>query len=64
MILGHFQRPDERLDGLVQVLQRREETITASGLSQRFTKEAADYLNLIPMGLDESAPMAPWAVPG
>ena len=33
LILGHLERPDERVDGLVQVLQRREETIRASGLS-------------------------------
>lgn len=44
LILGHLERPDERIDGLVQVLQRREETITASGLSQRFTEEAADLM--------------------
>ncbi len=38
MIFG-IQRPDERMDGLVQVLQRRQETLTASALSQRFGRK-------------------------
>jgi hypothetical protein len=38
LILGWLQQPDERLDGFTQLLQRREVSITASGLSQRFTK--------------------------
>ena len=37
LILGWLQRADERLEGLVQILERREVSITASGLSQRFT---------------------------
>src|SRR5580700_849100 len=37
LILGWLQQPDERVEGLVQILGRREVTITASGLSQRFT---------------------------
>src|SRR5215471_16496467 len=44
LIFGWLQRPDERLDGLVQILGRREVAITASGLCQRFTKEAATFL--------------------
>src|SRR6266700_6178733 len=32
LILGWLQRPDERVEGLVQILQRREVSITASGL--------------------------------
>lgn len=44
LILGWLQRPDERVEGLVQLLGRREVTITASGLSQRFTQEAALFL--------------------
>src|SRR2546427_8700561 len=38
LILGWLQRPDERVEGLVQILQRREVSITASGLCQRFTE--------------------------
>ena len=44
LILGWLQRADERLEGLVQILERREVSITASGLSQRFTPEAASFL--------------------
>ncbi len=44
LILGWLQRPDERVEGLVQILQRREVSITASGLCQRFTQEAAIFM--------------------
>jgi Transposase DDE domain len=44
LILGWLQQPDERLEGFTQILQRREVSITASGLSQRFTKEAATFM--------------------
>jgi hypothetical protein len=44
LILGWLQRPDERLEGFTQILERREVSITASGLSQRFTKEAATFM--------------------
>jgi len=44
LILGWLQQPDERLDGFTQLLQRREVSITASGLSQRFTQEAALFM--------------------
>ena len=44
LILGWLQRPDERLEGIAQILERREVTITASGVCQRFTKEAAAFL--------------------
>jgi hypothetical protein len=44
LILGWLQRPDERLSGFTQILQRREVSITASGLSQRFTQEAATFM--------------------
>lgn len=44
LILGWLQQPAERVEGLVQILGRREVTITASGLCQRFTKEAALFL--------------------
>jgi hypothetical protein len=44
LILGWLQRPDERVEGFVQILGRREVKMTASGLCQRFTKEAATFL--------------------
>ena len=44
LIFGWLQRPDERVEGFVQILGRREVRITASGLCQRFTKEAATFL--------------------
>jgi len=44
MILGWFQQADERLEGFTQILERREVSITASGLSQRFTEEAAIFM--------------------
>lgn len=44
LILGWLQQPDERVDGFVQILGRRQVRITASGLCQRFTKEAALFL--------------------
>jgi len=44
LILGWLQRRDERLEGFTQILERREVSITASGLSQRFTKEAATFM--------------------
>ena len=44
LIFGWLQRADERLEGLVQILERREVSITASGLSQRFSKKAATFM--------------------
>src|SRR5262245_18562018 len=44
LILGWLQRPEERVEGFVQILGRREVTITASGLCQRFTPAAATFL--------------------
>lgn len=44
LILGWLQRPDERVEGFVQILGRREVRITDSGLCQRFTQEAATFL--------------------
>jgi hypothetical protein len=44
LIFGWLQRPDERVEGFVQILGRREVSITASGLCQRFTQEAATFL--------------------
>src|SRR5437762_12296791 len=47
LILGWLQQPDERLEGFTQILQRREVSITASGLSQRFTQEAAIFMQRV-----------------
>ena len=47
LILGWLQEPEITLDGLTQVLQRREVSISASGLSQRFTEEAATLLQRV-----------------
>lgn len=47
LILGWLQHPDERLCGFTQILQRRDVSITASGLSQRFTKEAATFMQRV-----------------
>src|SRR5437868_3628827 len=44
LILGWLQRPDERVEGFAQILERREVSITASGISQRFTQEAATFM--------------------
>src|SRR5579864_8447164 len=55
LIFGWLQRPDERIEGLVQILGRREVTITASGLCQRFTKEAAIFLQRLLELLAEQA---------
>jgi hypothetical protein len=43
LIFGWLQEPQISLDGLIQVLGRREVTLTSSGLSQRFTKECATF---------------------
>src|SRR5438067_12053861 len=47
LILGWLQEPETTLDGLTQVLERREVSISASGLSQRFTPEAASLLQRV-----------------
>src|SRR5579863_4857613 len=47
LIFGWLQEPEITLDGLTQVLQRREVSITASGLTQRFTPEAALVLQRV-----------------
>ena len=47
LIFGWLQEPEITLDGLTQVLQRREVSITASGLTQRFTPEAAWVLQRV-----------------
>src|SRR5436305_15012039 len=47
LILGWLQEPEITLDGLTQVLERREVSISASGLSQRFTPEAATLLHRV-----------------
>jgi len=47
LLLGWLQEPEIAYDGLAQVLGRREVSITASGLSQRFTPEAAALLQRV-----------------
>ena len=47
LILGWLQEPEITLDGLTQVLERREVSIWAPGLSQRFTPEAATLLQRV-----------------
>jgi hypothetical protein len=54
LILGWLQRPDERVEGFVQLLERREVSISASGLSQRFTQAAATFLQQILERLSEA----------
>ena len=44
LIFGWLQEPDVSLDGLTQIAARREVTISASGLCQRFTEAAARFL--------------------
>src|SRR5260370_12644299 len=44
LIFGWLGQPEITLDGLTQVAGRREVQITASGLCQRFTRQAADFL--------------------
>src|SRR2546422_2818925 len=47
LILGWLQEPEITLDGQTQVLERREGSISASGLSQRATPEAATLLQRV-----------------
>src|SRR5207302_7187175 len=47
LILGWLQEPEITLDGLTQVLERREVSISAPGLSQGFTPEAATLLQRV-----------------
>jgi len=47
LMFGWLQEPEITLDGLTQVLQRREVSISGSGLSQRFTAEAAALLQRV-----------------
>jgi hypothetical protein len=47
LILGWLQEPEITLDGQTQVLERREVSISASGLSQRFTPQAASLLQRV-----------------
>src|SRR2546421_11932919 len=47
LILGWLQEPEITLDGQTQVLERREVSISASGLSQRFTPAAATLLQRV-----------------
>ena len=44
MIFSYWQDPHTTMEGLTQILQRREVTISAAGLSERFTPQAAAFL--------------------
>ncbi len=44
LIFGWLQEPEVTLEGLTQILQRRAVTISGPGLSQRFTSEAAQFM--------------------
>ncbi len=47
LIFGWLQDPDISLEGLCQVMGRREGALTASGLCQRFTPESAEFFRRI-----------------
>jgi hypothetical protein len=53
LIFGWLQEPQARLSGLAQMFERREVSISASGLSQRFTEEAATFMHHLLMRLVE-----------
>jgi hypothetical protein len=59
LILGWLQQSDERVEGFVQLPGRREVAITASGLSQRFTPEAATFLQRLSEGNRQAEAMGP-----
>jgi len=44
LIFGWLQEPEVTIDGLTQILQRREVTISGPGLSQRFTPQSAHFM--------------------
>jgi hypothetical protein len=44
LIFGWLQEPEVTLGGLTQIAQRRDVTISAGGLCQRFSEEAATFL--------------------
>ncbi|SRR6266436_3294731 len=44
LIFGWLQEPEVTVDGLTQILQRRAVTISGPGLSERFTPQAASFL--------------------
>ena len=47
LIFGWLQEPELTLDGLSQLAQIREVSISSPGLSQRFTPEAAAFLQAL-----------------
>jgi len=46
-IFGHWQEPDLRTSGLLQVAERREVSVTESALSQRFRAESAEMFRSV-----------------
>jgi hypothetical protein len=47
LLFGWLQCPELTMDGLSQVLGRRQVRISAAGLSQRFSKEAATFMERV-----------------
>jgi hypothetical protein len=47
LIFGWLQEPEVTVGGLTQILQRRAVTISGPGLSERFTPQAASFLERI-----------------
>lgn len=47
LIFGWLQEPGVTVDGLTQVLQRRGVSISGPGISERFTKEAASFMERV-----------------
>ena len=47
LIFGWLQDPEVTVDGLTQILQRRGVSISGPGISERFTKEAASFMERI-----------------
>jgi hypothetical protein len=47
LIFGWLQEPEVTVDGLTQILQRRGVSISGPGISERFTKEAASFMERV-----------------
>jgi hypothetical protein len=64
LIFGWLQEPQISLDGLIQVLGRREVDLTSSGLSQRFTQASATFFHRLLERLSAMQMQAEEAVDG
>jgi hypothetical protein len=63
LVFGWLQGPQETLDGMTQVMQRRHVSMSAAGLSQRFTEEAATFFEQLLSRLTQQHLQAEAAVP-